>query len=180
MSNSEINLIKKDVSSVRKISALEDKLRLIVWWSLGLLLAVGVAIGISYVSISAKTKSLEAKKIDLTRQINLQNIKEGILLSLKDRTAIAGKALDAAKPWGKLFTLLTTIADESNYTALSIEESGRVTTTMNLAGIDDAANVISNVMILAGEKSLRSPQLVSFALRDDTTVQMSLSFNPIF
>lgn len=180
MSNSEINLIKKDVSSVRKISALEDKLRLIVWWSLGLLLVVGVAIGISYVSISAKTKSLEAKKIDLTRQINLQNIKEGILLSLKDRTAIAGKALDAAKPWGKLFTLLTTIADESNYTALSIEESGRVTTTMNLAGIDDAANVISNVMILAGEKSLRSPQLVSFALRDDTTVQMSLSFNPIF
>lgn len=180
MSNSEINLIKKDVSSVRKISALEDKLRLIVWWSLGLLLTAGVTIGISYVSISAKTKSLEAKKIDLTRQINLQNIKEGILLSLKDRTAIAGKALDAAKPWGKLFTLLTTIADESNYTALSIEESGRVTTTMNLAGIDDAANVISNVMILAGEKSLRSPQLVSFALRDDTTVQMSLSFNPIF
>lgn len=180
MSNSEINLIKRDVSSFRKLSVIEDKLRLVVWWSLGILFVVGVAIGISYFVISAKTKSLEAKKIELTRQINLQNIKEGILLSLKERTAIAGKALDAAKPWGKLFTLLTTIADESNYAALSIEESGRVTTVMNLASIDDAVNVVSNVIILVGEKSLRSPQLVSFVFKEDTSVQISLSFNPIF
>lgn len=180
MSNSEINLIKRDVGSFRRLSALEDKLRIAVWWSLGILLVVGVSIGVSYVVISSNTKSLEAKKIELTRQINLQNIKEGILLSLKERTAIAGKALDAAKPWGKLFSILTTIADESNYSALSIEESGRVTTVMNLASIDDAVNVVSNVVILVSEKTLRSPQLVSFAFKEDTTVQISLSFFPIF
>ncbi len=174
MSNSEINLIQKDVSSFRKLSFLEEKLRVATWWFLGSLLVVGVAIGITYITISSRTKSLEAQKIELTKQINLQIIKEGILLSLKERTAIAGKALAAARPWGKLFTLLGLIANETNYNALSIEESGRVTTTLNLVSIDDAVAVVSNTMALVGEKMLRSPQLGSFALKEDGSVQITL------
>ncbi len=180
MSNSPINLIKKDVSSFRKLSVIEDKLRLATWWFLGVLFVIGLGIGISFFLISARMRDLESRKVELTKQINLQNVKEGILLSLKERTSIAGKALDAAKPWGKLFTLLVAIADETNYNSLSIEESGRVTTVLNLVNIDDAVLVISNTMSLVQEKSLRSPQLVSFTFKDDGTVQVSLSFVPVF
>lgn len=180
MSNSEINLIKKDVSSIRKLSFLEEKLRLATWWFLGTLLVVGITIGAGYLFINSQMRVFEAKKIELTKQINLQTLKEGILLSLKERTTIAGKALTAAKPWGKLFTLLSLIANEGNYNALSVEESGRVTTSITLVSIDDAVSVVSNVMLLVGEKKLRSPQLLSFSFKEDATVQISLSFHPVF
>lgn len=179
MSNSEINLIQKDVGSFRKLSFVEEKLRMATWWFLGSLLVIGVAIGLSYVLLSARTKALEAKKIDLTRQINSQTVKEGILLSLKDRTVIAGKALDAARQWGKLFPLLGEIANESNYNALSVEESGRVTTTLNLVNIDDAVAVVSNTMILVRDKKMRSPQLGSFTFKEDSSVQLTISFSPV-
>lgn len=179
MSNSEINLIKKDVSSFRKIAFLEEKLRRATWWSLGVLLTGGIVIGISFLVMSSKMKALESRKIELTKEINLQTVKEGILLSLKDRTSIAGKALDAAKPWGKLFTLLGLIASESHYSALSIEESGRVTANIYPGNIDDAVSVVSNIMSLADEKMLRSPQLISFVFKEDGVVQLSVSFHPI-
>ncbi|MEK7073791.1 MAG: hypothetical protein AAB960_00500, partial [Patescibacteria group bacterium] len=178
MSNSEINLIKKDVSSFRKIAFLEEKLRFVTLWFLGLLLVGGITIGISFLVMSSRMKTLESRKIELTKQINLQTVKEGILLSLKERTGIAGKALDAAKPWGKLFTLLGLIASEANYNALSIEESGRVTANIYLGSIDEAVVVVSNTISLADEKMLRSPQLISFVFKEDGIVQLSLSFHP--
>ncbi|MEK7532915.1 MAG: hypothetical protein AAB542_00615 [Patescibacteria group bacterium] len=178
MSNSEINLIKKDASSFRKLAFLEEKLRIATGWFLGLLFVAGLTIGISFLVMSSRMKTLESRKIELTKQINLQTVKEGILLSLKERTGIAGKALDAAKPWGKLFTLLGLIASEANYNALSIEESGRVTANIYLGSIDEAVVVVSNTISLADEKMLRSPQLISFVFKEDGIVQLSLSFHP--
>ena len=81
MSNSEINLIKKDASSFRKLAFLEEKLRIATGWFLGLLFVAGLTIGISFLVMSSRMKTLESRKIELTKQINLQTVKEGILLS---------------------------------------------------------------------------------------------------
>lgn len=180
MSNSEINLIQKDIRSFRSLSFLESRLRLATWWLLGALFVAGVSIGIGYFFINSRIQSLENTKIDLTRQINAQSPKEGILLSLKERIGIAAKALDAAKPWGELFTTLTEIASEDEFSSLSIDDTGRVVTSLTMQSIDESVTVITNVMRLFEERKLKSPQLISFAFREDGTIQISVSFYPIF
>lgn len=180
MSNSDINLIRKDVSSSRKLSVLEEKLRLAAIWLLGGVFIIGLGIGAVYLYINLRVRSLEARKVSLAQQINLQTAKEGILLSLKERTAVAGRALEAAKPWGKMFTVLQEIAAEEQYNSLTVDDTGRVTTTLFLGSIDESVSVVLNLVRLVDERMLRTPQLLSFSFKEDTTVQMSISFYPVF
>lgn len=180
MSNSDINLIRKDVSSSRKFSVLEEKLRLAAVWLLGGVFVTGVAIGTIYLYINFRVRSLEVTKANLTQQINLQSAKEGILLSLKERTSVAGKALEVAKPWGKMFTVLQEIAPEEQYNSLTVDETGKVTTTLFLGSIDESVAIVLNLVRLVDERKLRTPQLLSFSLKEDATVLMGISFFPVF
>jgi hypothetical protein len=180
MSNSDINLIRKDVSSSRKFSVLEEKLRLVSVWFLGGVFVIGIAIGTAYLYISLRVRSLEATKVTLAQQINLQSAKEGILLSLKERTSVAGRALEVAKPWGKMFTVLQEIASEAQYNSLTVDDTGKVTTTLFLGSIDESVSVVLNLVRLVNERMLRTPQLLSFSYKEDATVQMTISFFPVF
>lgn len=163
-----------------QLSKLENGLRMASLWFLGGLFVAGLTIGAAFLYLRAQTESLEEQKIGIVRDINTQSGKEGLLLSLKDRIGIAGKALDAAKPWGKVFTVLGDIAYEEAFNSVSVDETGRVSTALELASIDETVDVVTNIMALAGERALRTPQMISFALRDDGRVQLTVSFFPAF
>lgn len=180
MSDTQINLIKRDVSSMGQWSKLEDGLRVASLWFLGGLFAAGLVTGAAFFYLRAQTEALEEQKIRTVREINTQSGKEGLLLSLKDRIGIASKALDAAKPWGKVFTLLRDIAYEEAFSSVSVDENGRVSTALELASVDETVTVVTNIMALAGERALRTPQMISFALRDDGRVALTVSFFPVF
>lgn len=176
----DINLLQRKASAFKHFSDLERKLRIASVWLLGGLFVGGLLIGAALLVLRGRVRSLEAEKIALMRDINAQKTKEGLLLSLKDRVGIAAKALDAAKPWGKLFPLLNTIAPNGGFVSLSIEESGRVNAEMEAFSIDDAVVYVANLMRLFEDRKIRSPQLLSFALLETGRIQMSVSFYPTF
>ncbi len=180
MSDTQINLIQRDVTAMGKLSSLEDVLRKIALWYLGGLCITGIIVSGLIFSLRARIQNAQAQKIDLVREINTQSVKESILVALKDRISIAGKALDAAKPWGNLFTVLNTIAPSEAFTSLSIDETGRVSTSLELASVDDAVGVITNIMTLSSDRSLKTPQMLGFTFREDGKIQLSVSFFPIF
>lgn len=180
MSDAQINLIKRDVRSMGEFSRLEEVLRIAALWSLAGLFVAGLIIGGLFLILRSRTQQAEEAKVRIVREINTQSAKEGLLLSLKDRIGIAGKALDAAKPWGKLFAVLGEISNAGTFSSISIDETGRVNTALELVSLDDAVSVIGNLMVLSSEKALRTPQMLSFALKDDGAVQLSISFFPIF
>lgn len=179
MSSSTINLLQRNASTQREISGLEDKLHSYSLWALGILVGAGVIIASLYIYLNSTVNGLETDKANLTRQINQQSDKEGILLSLKDRTAIAGKALGAGRTWGDLFPLLTKIATEG-FTSVSADENGRVSTELSLGSVDEASTIVSNIMSLVDDKALRSPQLAAFSIAEDGRIRLSISFIPIF
>lgn len=113
------------------------------------------------------------------RQINQQSDKEGILLSLKDRTGIAAKALAAGRPWGDLFPLLTSISG-SGFTSVSADEAGKVTAELNVGSVEQAAEIVTTIQNLAQDRALRSPQLSSFVIAESGVIRLSLTFIPIF
>lgn len=181
MASTDINLIKRSAGGVfGPLAGYEEKLRVFSWWSLLALLGAGVIIGAMYLMINVRLHQLENKKLQLTQRINAASTKEGIIISLKQRIVVAQKALDAARPWGKLFPLLEQIAPVSQFATVTVDENGRVSTILEVNSIDDAVTVVTNAVNLFHTKVLRAPQLLSLSLRDTGTVQVALSFIPIF
>lgn len=180
MNDTKINLIRRDVGKLREFTAIEDLLRRSTWWFLGGLLVSGVVIGGLFLFVRARVSQLEQEKARVVREINAQSTKEGLLLSLKERVNIASRALDSAKPWGKLFSMMQKISGDEFYNSISIEDSGRVQAVLNLPSVDEAVLAVTNMMGLSLERSLRSPQMLSFTLRDTGNVQLEVSFYPVF
>jgi len=179
MPDTQINLIQKAAGGLHQFSRLEEPLRRASLWFLGVLFVAGLAIGITFTVVRSQIQQFEQTRARVVREINAQSVKEGILLSLKERTGIAGKALEAAKPWGKLFSVLSSLASEDAFNSISVDESGRVSTALELSSIDDTVTLITNTMNLAYDRQLRMPQMLSFAFREDGRIQISLSFFPI-
>ncbi len=177
--SASINLLQQKLGPTREVAELEDKLRVAAVWALGAMVLCGVAIGSTYAYFSSSLASLQAEKARVARLINEQSNKEGILLSLKDRTGIAAKALDAAKPWGDLFPLLTQISG-GGYKNVSVDEIGRVNAELSANSIDDAVNVVSNVLALADDRVIRSPKLNMFLIGDEGQIRYVISFVPVF
>lgn len=178
MSTLEINLLKRDAGSARAFSDLEQKFQIGAWWSLIGLLACGIIIGTTFFILQATSTRSISQNDRLRKQIDSQLLKEGILLSLKERTIIAGKALDADRPWGNLFPILSNLALQENIKSLSVDETGKVNLNLLFGSIDDAIVLVNNAVTLVDGLSIHSPQLVSFALREDGSVQLGLSFVP--
>jgi hypothetical protein len=158
----------------------EGKIRAIAWWGLLGLLGTGIVLGTVYFVISGRFKSLETQRAQIASQLRLASDKEGIVISLKQRILVAQKALDVARPWGKLFPLLEKVDSVDHFVTLTIDESGRVSTILEVGSIDEAVTVVTNTLDLAGQRALRSPQLLSLSLRETGTVQLGLSFIPVF
>jgi hypothetical protein len=179
MSNEEINLLKRDFSSVGVTAEMENKMRAVAWWSLIALFVVGIILTSVYFLLSSRVNQLQGDIKNVSIQINAESVKEGILLSLKERSDVAKKALDAARPWGNLFPLLTRMAQSTQLHSLTIDESGKVSLLLMLPSIDDAVSVVTNIILMTQEKVLRSPQIISLIVQQDSMVQLNVSFTPV-
>jgi|GEM_PF-704502 len=180
MTNTDINLLKRSAASYGGIPHIvEDTVRLIAWWSLVAFFAVSIITGTAYLIVSSNIRSLEASNADLVRQINAQSIKEGIVLSLLQRSEIAGNALRAARPWGNLFPLLERITYQGYYQSLTVSESGKVEITYAVDSVNTAAMIVDTIIDLNTQNALKTPQLVSFIVEDDGKVSMGVSFVPV-
>lgn len=177
MSASDINLLKSTDAN-RAISILDGKLRQVAFWSIGIMFGVGVLLGSAYFFVSYRTQVLNSAKVQVVSQIQAQSVKEGILLSLKQRISIVNKALKVAVPWGNLFPLLSSIAPLSTFNGVTIGENGKVVTSLVLPNVDSAVLVVQNVIAAHDAGSLRNAQMDSFSIGEDSTVQMALSFTP--
>lgn len=176
MAKEEINLMKGLSNSRERLGPLELILTKLTWWALGGLFGIGFIIGAVYFFGLSKQQQLEAVKKQLRTLIQQDMVKEGLLVSLKQRSVIASKALEAAKPYGKLFPLLQTIAPQNYYTSLSIDDVGRSTVSLELPSVESAVSTIANVLVQTEEKTLRNPQMMSFYLKETGIVHLSLSF----
>ena len=181
MASTEINLLKKQASgTLGLLEAFEPKIRIFAWWGLIGLLGTGILLGLIYFFITSRYQALETQKTQIIQELKTNSVKEGIVISLKSRISVVQKALDVARPWGKLFPLLEQIGPVNSFVTLSVDESGRVSTIIEVQSIDDAVAIVTHTLELAGLKSLRSPQLLSFSMREAGIVQIGLSFIPIF
>lgn len=179
MSLLQINLIRRDVGRLAGLVRIEDTLRRIAWVGLLSVFVFGLIIGAGYIYAMRTLEATELRAGRLSRDINAQSAKEGLLLSLVERTAIASRALESAKPWGKVFAVLSQVAPSDSYNSVSIDGSALATSTLELSSVDEAVVVVTNIMSLTEDRLLRSPQILSFSMRENGIIQMTVSFHPV-
>lgn len=172
----EINLLKKTTSARGTVTVIEKYLSRVMWFSLTGLLVAGVIIGTVYLYLQYQRDQTSQKNAILLQSIREQTKKEGFLVSLKQRALVAGKGLDAARPYGNLFPILEMIAPAQYFATLSIDDVGRSTVSLKLPTMEDAVTTIANILVLVEEKKLRNPQMISFSLKDTGIVDISFSF----
>lgn len=181
MAATEINLIKQNTSGVMEYVGLyEQKMRVVAWWMLIGLFISGVTLGIMYYSMQNNSRTLQDQKDQISQQLKAAIVKEGMVYALKQRIEIVQKSMNSARPWGKVFSLLTQISSIESFEAFTADDTGRVSTTLTLVSMDDAVGVVANAMSLVSSKTIRSPQLVSLSMNEKGIVQLGLSFVPIF
>lgn len=180
MANNDINLIKNQSQVSTHLGDYEKITQKTAWWGLLLFLIVGLLVGSIYFYARVSLSQLEAENNKLNQAISAQNIKEGILLSLKTRTEIAQKALESVRPWGLLFPLLLRIAPAQVYNSFTVDILGHVTTTMQVDSIEEAITITRSAIVLSEEKLIKNPQLSSLIIKDDGKVTFGISFIPTF
>lgn len=175
----EINLLDRSDPDGGKRASAEGVIRRIAWLSLAALFVSGIVTAGLFLFTRNAVVTLEGIKIQMLRDIQAQSVKEGLLLSLKERTAVASRALDAAKPWGKLFSILGGVAPGISFSSIAVNETGQVNASLELSTLDETFVVASHVMTLSAERKIRSPQMQSFTIREDGSIQLTLLFHPI-
>lgn len=180
MGNQDINLLKQQSSPVGNFVDFAQRAKTIAWWGLVSFLIVGVLVGSAFLYAQGMVALIKKTNEGLSARIRAQQNKEGILVSLKERAGVAQKSLNAVRPWGILFPLLLKMGTQEQYVAFQVDILGKVTTQFELSRIEEAIAIVKSVMAQENEKTIKSSELTSLNIRNDGTVTMAISFQPIF
>lgn len=179
-SSSDINLLQSKTVLPPQLAAIEGRLRQASYMSLAILLVAGVLVGVTYLFFQNQKRVLEETRTQLIRKINAQSQKEGFLVAVRERLGVVDKVLAYQLPWAQIMDTIKTIALPPKLNAISVEEQNKVTLSVKADSIEETLNMVNAIVAGVEQKKLRNPQLVSFQLEKDGSVQLMFSFVPLF
>lgn len=180
MTAGDINLLKAKTTLSAQQIAILDNLRQIGIILIAIALLGGVVTGSLYWFVSTQLTAAEAKKSQLLRNIASEAQKEALYVSLKNRLPIVQKAFDDYEPWGDIVGLIPTIATPPALKSVAVDDKNMTQMTVEENSIEETAVVINQVIALVRSRKIYNPQLVGLQITDDGSVQMTLSFLPLF
>ncbi len=171
-----INLIRSKTSGSSQYETVFESLRrasMIALWVF--LFTAAIAGGLYYYYINEQ-KALEQERGELRLRVDQAKIKEGLLISIKDRTKIVERVLAAQRPWADMLDLVGTAVVPPELSAISVDEQNKVALNITAAAIDDIIKPIDMFIEFAKSGKVRNPQLSSVQFNKNGTVTVSLSF----
>lgn len=158
--------------------AIQGQLRMASFVVISLVIIAGILVGVSYSFLNLQLTRTENEKKTLISQLNQLSRKEGLYVSLKQRIPIVEKALASQRAWGSVLKTISEVALPPILTSVAIDDKNVMILTLQADSVETTASMVNAVIRLAGEKKIRSPQLVALQLLQDGEVQLSISFLP--
>lgn len=180
VTSNNINLLQSKAGLPPQIVALEKKLRLAGYFALAILIFLGVSTAISYFYLQNQKNTLTGEKTKLTRRIDEQKQKEGLLLSVRQRLATTDKILINQSPWAQTLEMAANIALPPKLNAIAIDEQNKTSLTLEADSLEETLEMVNTLINTAQQKRLQNPELVSLQLDKNGEVQITLSFIPVF
>ncbi|MEK7119082.1 MAG: hypothetical protein AAB457_03420 [Patescibacteria group bacterium] len=172
---STINLVRTKSESP-EVLVWTNRLRMAGTIGMGGLLVVGLVLGGVYAFLRRETETLVQNKAELTSQISQERVKEGLLLSLKQRIGVAAKIGETQRSLGVILDTINRIADPNELLAVTSDEKQQIRIIVKTGSVEEAAGVIANVFRMVLAKRVINPQLVGLDLGSDGSVRMTIAF----
>ncbi len=176
MASATINLLKTRSGRAPEWAGIEHWLRVVSLGLLGLILFSGAALGAAYAWLTQETNRLEQEKATLSQQIASERAKEGLLLSIKKRTALTEKVLGVQHSMASVLDVAQTIAPGNQLLSVVVDEQQQIRVVAKTASVEDAAAVLLSLMQAVETKRIVSAQLVGLELEKDGGVRLTVSF----
>ncbi len=176
----KINLLKANTPIPPQWEVYQHELQraglVVMSLSLGLGLLVGTAFAISRLTLS----QMMSVKDQLMSEIKTQEQKEVLLVSLKDRLAMAGKIFASESQWDELLATIFSLVQPPELVNLSLDEKQRLKMVIHVASVDEAVITIGKIIELTGQRKIHNPQLTQMNFNKDASVDLSLTMVPVF
>lgn len=149
-------------------------------WALVILIGSGVLVSGMFYYLQVRHGKLVHTQQQLSQVISQSTVKEGLLVSVKQRSALMSKILGVQHPVGKVFDTLPTVITSGQMTAIVLDDHNKVLLTIHTQSITDVISITDTLIKQTTANLVRSPQLVSLSLGQDGGVDVGLSFIAVF
>lgn len=175
-----INLIQTRVSPNPQMEIVAALLRRISLWALAILIFSGVAVSAIFYYIRAREEQLAQTKQQLSQIVTQSTAKEGLLASVKQRSAQITKIFGVQKQVSKVFDLIAALISPNQISSVSLDDANNVILMIHAQSIPEAVSITDVLVTQTTLNKVRAPQLVSFVLGKDGGIEIGLSFITVF
>lgn len=145
-----------------------------------LFLFAGVIVGTAYYYYTVQRRTFEARRDVLRSQIGQAKNKEGLLISIKERTQIVQKVMKSQRPLGEILNLLGTVAAPPALVSVTVAETSKIEFTIEANSIDDIGTPVEALIGFARQAKVHAPEIQSLQIEKDGGVTISFAFNAVF
>lgn len=170
-----INLLRT-TSGSPELALWASRLRMVSYVAVGTVVTAGVLLGGAYMFLQRETAALIQNKTGLTLQVSQVHVKEGLLVSLKQRVGVSSKIQDTVRSFGVVLDTINRIADAKQLLAVTSDEKQQIRIIVKIGSVEEAAGIIANVFRMVLAKRVINPQLVGLDLHSDGSVRMTIAF----
>jgi hypothetical protein len=176
----KINLIQNRTEVSPQAGIVTALFRKLSLWALVILIVCGLSVGGFFYFVRIRTEQLAVKKQQFSELITQNTVKEGLLVSLKQRAALTKKVLGVQQHVDIVFDVLTAFVSFDHVTNVSLDDTNTVSVIIHAGSIPDVISMTDAMMKLNATSRIRAPQLVSFTLGREGGVDVGVSFIAVF
>ncbi len=149
-------------------------------WALAIFLVSGVVIGGAYYYLKLRYDQLVITRQELSQIITQNATKEGLLVSIKQRTALITKIFSVQQPIGDVFDMIVPYVTPGQISDVSMDDKNNVSLSVHVASIDDAVAITDALIKQTAANRVRAPQLDTLQLTKTGIINVRLSFVAVF
>ncbi|MBU1326705.1 hypothetical protein KKB64_01395 [Patescibacteria group bacterium] len=180
MQKKGINLLQKSKPLSPAWGLWESNLRKVSIVCLIITLLLSGSVGGYLFILVRQYRSLDEQKTLLLQQIAENGQKEGLLTSFLQRLNSIRKVYATMKSRAVVLDTIDAIGSSTLPTSLSLDEGGKVAARFTAGRLEDAIDMVANIMASVDQKNIRQPFLDSLSLEEDGSVNMSVSFYQVY
>jgi hypothetical protein len=175
-----INLIRTKTNSSPQLEAIEASLKKTGYLGLAIICSIGVIIGIVFIFLFQQKTYLETTKDNLGKEVAKNIQKEGMYISIKDRTRIVKLVMENQKPWTPLLDRVATIVSPPALTDISVDDQSKITIAIRVNSVDSILDTVNALITQANQNHIINPQLLSFQIEKTGSITATISFFVVF
>lgn len=174
-----INFIKSPINEIPLLAGMIPILKRMAGICLAALVISGIIAGGVYYYFFTLENTRIAQKNALVESVSQDSKKEGLLLAVKQRSAIVSSLTSGQKNMTAFFDILGQFITPEQLETVTMSDNNKVMVGAKTATIGDAVTLVESLLKTVDSGKVSKPDLVLFNLAKNGEFKISVSFVPM-